>query len=93
VFLGIVDASFAFELPRSSATWLRVHDSETGRSRVLSRREAARLAERVRAWQQGVAATAHDAGLDVVRLGPEPRTFDLALVEFVAARRLRRKAS
>jgi uncharacterized protein (DUF58 family) len=93
VFLGMVDASFAFELPRTSAGWLHVRDSETGRTRVVSRREAARLADRVRAWQERVAATAHAAGLDLVRLGPDPRTFDLALIEFVAARRLRRKAS
>jgi hypothetical protein len=93
VFLAIVDASFAFELPRVSAGWLRVRDPETGRSQLLSRRDATRMAARVRSWQDSIAGIAHDAGLDVVRLGLDPQAFDLALVELVAARRLRRKAS
>ncbi len=51
VFVMIVDASFAFELPRVSAGWVEVYDVETGRTRMMSRRELAQ-AERAR---QGVA--------------------------------------
>ena len=36
---AIVDASFAFELPGVSAGWIEAFDVESGRSRVMSRRE------------------------------------------------------
>ena len=42
VFLGIVDAAFAFELPGVSAGWIEAFDVESGRSRVMSRRELRR---------------------------------------------------
>jgi hypothetical protein len=51
VFIMIVDASFAFELPKVSAGWVEVYDVETGRTRMMSRRELGQ-AERAR---QGVA--------------------------------------
>ena len=93
VFLTIVDASFAFDVPKVSAGWVEMHDVETGRSRVMSRSDARRMAERVRDWQDGITRTARDSGLDVMRLGLDQKQFDLALMEFVVERRLRRKTS
>ena len=91
VFLMMVDASFAFELPRVSAGWIEVYDVETGRTRMMSRRELSRQSERVRAWQNEVARQAKDLDMDVVRLSLDQVKFDVALVEWVAERRLRRK--
>ena len=91
VFVTLVDAAFAFELPPVSAGWVEAYDVETGRSRVMSRGDARRLASRVRAWQDEVAALARQADLDVLRLGPDQALFDIALMEFVIQRRLRKK--
>src|ERR671918_340770 len=62
VFLAIVDASFAFDVPSVSAGWGGVHDVETGRSRVMSRRGARRMAVRVSDWQDEIAAMARGNG-------------------------------
>ena len=62
VFIMMVDASFAFELPHVSAGWVEVYDVETGRTRMMSRRELSRQSERVRAWQDDVARQAKAAG-------------------------------
>lgn len=91
VLVMIVDASFAFELPRVSAGWIEVYDVETGRTRMMSRRELARQSERVGAWQDEIARQAKDNDLDVVRLSLDQVKFDVALVEWVAERRLRRR--
>ncbi|MEY4092951.1 MAG: hypothetical protein RLZZ53_150 [Acidobacteriota bacterium] len=91
VFLMMVDASFAFELPKVSAGWVEVYDVETGRTRMMSRRELAKQSQRVRAWQDQVALMAKDNDLDVVRLSVDQVKFDVALVEWVAERRLRRR--
>jgi len=91
VFIMMVDASFAFELPRVSAGWIEVYDVETGRTRMMSRRELSRQSARVRAWQDEIARQAKDLDLDVVRLGLDQVKFDVALVEWVAERRLRRR--
>lgn len=90
VFIALVDAGAAFDLPLASAGWIDAFDIETGRTRLMSRGELSRMAARVRAWQDDVARTAKSAGLDVVRLGAEAVDFDLALAEFVVERRLRR---
>jgi uncharacterized protein (DUF58 family) len=89
-FVVLLDAAFAYELPRLSAGWIEIHDVETGRSRVVSRTEAARMSERVRAWQDDVVRMAGEFDLDVIRLGTDPTQGDLALAEFVAERRLRK---
>jgi uncharacterized protein (DUF58 family) len=91
VFLGIVDASFAFELPGVSAGWIEAFDVESGRSRVMSRRELAAMAGRVREWQDDVAMRAKRSGIDALRLESDPTRFDVALLEWVAERRLRRR--
>ena len=91
VFIMIVDASFAFELPKVSAGWVEVYDVETGRTRMMSRRELSKQSERVKAWQDEIARQAKDNDLDVVRLSLDQVKFDVALVEWVAERRLRRK--
>lgn len=91
VFLMMVDATFAFQLPKVSAGWVEVYDVETGRSRMMSRRELSRQSERVRAWQDEVARQAKDNDLDVVRLSVDQVKFDIALIEWVAERRLRRR--
>jgi uncharacterized protein (DUF58 family) len=91
VFLGIVDASFAFELPGISAGWVETFDVESGRSRVMSRRELMAMAGRVREWQDDVVKTAKQAGIDALRLENDPTKFDITLLEWVAERRLRRR--
>jgi hypothetical protein len=50
-----------------------------------------RQSERVKAWQDEVARQAKDNDLDVVRLSLDQVKFDVALVEWVAERRLRRR--
>lgn len=93
VFLTLVDAAFAFDVPKVSAGWVEMHDVETGRSRVMSRREARRMAGRVGEWQDDIARRARGSGLDVLRLGLDRQQFDIALMEFVIERRLRRKTA
>jgi uncharacterized protein (DUF58 family) len=90
VFLIVIDAAFAFELPRVSAGWIEAFDVETGRSRVMSRAALARLARRVREWQDDVERRAKDEGLDVLRLGLDQVKSVIALTEFVMERRLRK---
>jgi hypothetical protein len=70
--------------------WIDVFDIETGKTRVLSRREVGRLAERANAWQDEVVRIAKDADLDVVRVGLDRWEMETALVEFTAERRLRK---
>ena len=91
VFVVLVDAAFAFELPGIAAGWVEAFDVETGTTRILSRREAWGLQARVQAWQDEVARTAQQADLDVLRLGTDQTKFDIALLEWVQERRLRRK--
>ena len=88
VFLVLVDSSFAFEVPSSSAGWIETIDVETGQSQMLSRRGARHLARRIREWQDHVAHTAKEAGLDIVRIGLDAVQADVVLGEFVAERRL-----
>jgi hypothetical protein len=90
VFLLMADVRFAYELPSVSDGWIHAYDVETGRSRVLSRRELRRLAARVGQWQDGIEKTAREAGLDVVRVGLDRWQMENALVEFTAERRLRK---
>ena len=92
VFVVLVDAAFAFEMPAVSSGWIDTVDIETGRTRMMSRQAMADMAQRVRDWQDHVARLAHDADLDVVRIGPEAEGSDLALSEFVVERRLRKVA-
>jgi uncharacterized protein (DUF58 family) len=91
VFVVLVDAAFAFELPGVSSGWVEAFDVETGTTRTLSRREARGLQARVQAWQDEVASIARQADLDVLRLGTDQTKFDIALLEWVHERRLRRK--
>ena len=91
VFIMMVDASFAFDLPKVSAGWIEVFDVETGKTRMMSRGELSRQSERVRAWQDDVTRQAKQVDLDVIRLGIDQVKFDVALVEWVAERRLRRR--
>lgn len=91
VFVVLVDAAYAFELPAMSAGWVEAFDVETGTTRLLSRREARGLQARVQAWQDEVARQARHADLDVLRVGTDTTRFDIALLEWVQERRLRRK--
>jgi uncharacterized protein (DUF58 family) len=91
VFLGIVDASFAFELPGVSAGWIETFDVESGRSRVMSRKELMAMAGKVRDWQDDVVRIAKQHGIDALRLESDPTKFDITLLEWVAERRLRRR--
>ena len=90
VFVVLIDAAFAFEMPRVSAGWIETVDVETGRTRTMSRGAFASMARRVRTWQEDIEKLARDADLDVVRVGPESAASDLALSEFVSERRLRK---
>src|SRR5262245_56435177 len=54
VFLLMADTRFAYEVPAMSDGWVEVFDVESGRSRVLSRREVRRLAARVGEWQDDI---------------------------------------
>ncbi len=90
VFLVMVDSSFAFSLPAVSSGWIETADVETGRTRMVSRAEYRRLAERVRAWQEKVRQEAKSFDLDVVTISPDQSASDIALGEFVAERRLRK---
>ena len=64
---------------------------ETGNTRMMSRRELSRQSERIRAWQDDISRQAKALDLDVVRLGIDQVKFDVALIEWVAERRLRRR--
>jgi uncharacterized protein (DUF58 family) len=92
VFVILIDAAFAFQLPHVSAGWVETVDVETGRTRTMSRAALRDMAVRVQAWQNDVAGVAREVGLDVVRFGTESVANDLALAEFVAERRLRKVA-
>jgi uncharacterized protein (DUF58 family) len=90
VFLMMVDVRFAFRLPDVSAGWVETFDVETGRTRVVSRREFRQLAARIEEWQDEILRQAHDADLDIVRVGLDRWEMETVLVEFVAERRLRK---
>ena len=90
VFLIMVDARFAYDLPNVAAGWVEVFDIETERTRVLSRRELGRLASRVEEWQQELQRLAREANLDFVRVGLDRWEMENALAQFVAERRLRK---
>ena len=88
----LIDAAFAFEMPRVSAGWIETVDVETGQTRTMSKAAFAEMAERVRQWQDTVTRDARELDLDVVRIGPGAVESDLALAEFVSERRLRKVA-
>jgi uncharacterized protein (DUF58 family) len=90
VFVVMVDATFAYEMPALAAGWVQVLDVETGRSRTISRGALAGLADKVRTWQAHVRRIARDLDLDVVDVGLDATRTDIALSEFVAERRLRK---
>lgn len=92
VFVVLIDSAFAFELPAVSAGWIDAFDVETGRSRMMSRAEMARMGRHVREWQDDVARLAKDVEIDVVRLGIDAAANQHSLAEFVAERRLRKVA-
>jgi uncharacterized protein (DUF58 family) len=92
VFVVLIDSAFAFDVPVRSAGWIEVFDVETGRSRVVSGRKLRELAARAQGWQEGVARTAKAAGLDVLRLGADGHASAVAIIEFIAERRLRKAA-
>ena len=90
VFLIMVDARFAYRLPDVSAGWIETFDVETGHTRIVSRREFARLADRVEQWQEEILRLARDADLDMVRVGLDRWEMETTLFEFLAERRLRK---
>jgi len=90
VFLMMADARFAYQLPSASAGWIETFDIETGATRVVSRREFARMGERIEQWQQHVAALARDNDLDLVRVGLDRWEMETTLIEFARERRLRK---
>ena len=90
IFLLMADVRFAYEMPSVSDGWVEVFDVESGRVRVLSRREMRRLAARIGEWQDEIERLARDADLDIVRVGLDRWEMETALVKFTAERRLRK---
>ena len=90
IFLLMADVRFAYEVPSVSDGWVEVFDVESGRARVLSRREMRRLAARIGEWQDEIERLARDADLDIVRVGLDRWEMETALVKFTAERRLRK---
>jgi uncharacterized protein (DUF58 family) len=90
VVLVLIDAAFAFEMPRVSSGWVEAFDIESGRSRIMSRGTLRGLARRAREWQDDVQRVAKEADLDVLRLSLDELETAVALSEFVAERRLRK---
>ena len=90
VFLLMVDARFAYELPDVRAGWIEIFDVEAGTTRIVSRRELRQLVGRIEEWQEHIQRLARDADLDIVRVGLDRWDMETALVNFVAERRLRK---
>jgi len=90
VFLMMADVRFAYQLPSASAGWIETFDVETGGTRVVSRREFARMAERIEEWQKHVSDLARDNDLDIVQVGLDRWEMETTLIEFARERRLRK---
>ncbi len=90
VFLIMADVRFAYRLPAASAGWMETFDIETGATKVVSRREFARMAARIEEWQTHVATLARDHDLDLVRVGLDRWEMETTLVEFARERKLRK---
>ena len=90
VFLVLIDSAFAFDLPKVSAGWIEISDVETGRTRTVSKRQYAQLADQAKGWQDRVQTQAKAVDLDVVVIGLDQAKTDIALTEFVVERRLRK---
>jgi uncharacterized protein (DUF58 family) len=90
VLLIMVDARSAYQLPAVSAGWIETFDIETGRTRVVSRREFNRLADRIGEWQEQIIRMARDAALDIACVGADRWQMQTALVELFVERRLRK---
>jgi len=90
VFLIMADVRFAFQQPPASAGWIETFDVETGGTRIVSRREFARLSERIEEWQERISALARDHDLDIVKVGLDRWEMETTLVEFARERRLRK---
>jgi uncharacterized protein (DUF58 family) len=90
VFLIMADARFAYRFPDVSSGWIEIFDVETGRTRILSRRELQHLGERVGEWQRQIGRLAREADLDMVCVGLDRWEMETVLVNFVAERRLRK---
>jgi hypothetical protein len=78
-------------MPAVSSGWVEAFDVETGRSRVMSRGSLHALSAQVGQWQDDVQKMAKGADLDVLRFGLDDMDSAVALSEFVAERRLRKK--
>jgi uncharacterized protein (DUF58 family) len=90
VFIVLIDSAFAFELPPISAGWIEAFDVETGQARVMSRGSMKALSKKTRAWQDEVARQAKEYGMDVLRIGVDEQQTAIAMMEFIAERRLRK---
>src|SRR5262249_17518059 len=90
VFLIMADVRFAFQLPPASAGWIETFDVETGGTRIVSRRELARMSARIEEWQENIARIARNHDLDLVKVGLDRWEMETTLVEFARQRRLRK---
>src|SRR3954464_12435901 len=80
VILMMADVRFAYQLPSASAGWIETFDVETGDTRVVSRREFARMGERIEEWQKHVEDVARDNDLDLVRVGLDRWEMETTLI-------------
>ena len=90
VFLVMADARFAYELPPMDDGWIQTFDVESGSTRLISRREFGRLADRLEEWQDDILHLARESGLDIVRIGLDRWEMETTLAAFLAERRLRK---
>lgn len=90
VFLMMADVRFAYQFPSTGSGWIETFDVETGGTRVVSRREFARMGERIEEWQNHVADLARDNDLDLVKVGLDRWEMETTLIEFARERRLRK---
>lgn len=91
VFIIMVDASFAFNLPPSHSGWIECVDVENGKKMLLSEKEFKKMAERVKTYQEDVERFAKKEGFDVLSVGNDKNIFQDSILNFFAERRLKRK--
>lgn len=91
LFLVMADSAFAFNLPAVSSGWIEGIDAETGRRKLLSRKEYTLMASRARNYQNEIKDFAEKEGIEVLRVGADANQFQNAMVDFFFERRLNKK--
>src|SRR3989344_131507 len=87
----MVDASFAFDLPKTSSSWVGCYDAESGRNKIFSARELKKMRHKVSAYQEKAAANIEKMGLEVLRVSLESKQFYDDILHFFLNRRANKK--